>query len=182
MRWALAVGVLALLAVEARALLSARAELHRAERASQSDDRIMHLRRAARWRAPLSPYPRTALDELRELALKANDPALALSAWEGIRGALLGSRVWSVPHPDRLREANRHIAALRSGAVEGENYDKQVAALERVRGPNPLWSTAALFGLGLWVAGGFLLPSRRRLGWSLVSGGLALFVAGLALA
>ena len=182
MRWALVVGALSLLALEVRAVLSSRAELVRAERASSGGDRVMHLRRAARFRAPFFPYPRMALDELRTLAGKTQDPALALAAWEGIRGALLGSRVWNAPFPDRLREANRHIAALRSGERAGEAYDTQLAMLDRVRGPSGFWSTAALLGFAAWVAGGLLLPCRRRLGLALVAGGLALFVAGLALA
>lgn len=182
MRWWLVAIALPLLMLEARAVLSGRAELLRAEGATSAADRVMHLRRAARWRAPLSPYPETALRQLRSLALETPDPALALSAWEGIRGALLGSRVTAAASPERLREANEHIAVLRAGTREGDRYRRHLDALERVRGPNPLWSAVALIGLLAGVTGGVGLGRRPRLRVGLLVSGFALFVTGLALA
>lgn len=182
MKWLAGVLALSLLMIEARAVLSGRSELLRAERASSASERVMHLRRAARWRAPFSPYPETALRRLRALALTTSDPALALIAWESIRGALLGSRVFGVPGPERLREANDRIAALRAGASSGDDHRRLLATLERVRGPDRWWSAAALVGLCAWIAGGVGLGKRTGLRIGLVVGGFALFLAGLALA
>jgi hypothetical protein len=181
-KWVLLLGVLSILVIEARAVLSGRAELRRADAASSPDDRLIHLRRAARWRGPLSPYPEIALDRLRSLAQQTRDPALALEAWEGIRGALLGTRVLTIPDPALLREANQHIAALRAASSSRASYDRQLAALEQVRGPSIFWSLVALAGFASWVTGGFCLPRRRHLSLGLVAVGLALFVVGLALA
>ena len=182
MRWALVAGALSLLVLQTRAVLSGRAELLRAERATDEANRVMHLRRAARWRAPLSPYPARALDRLREIARRQGDPALALRAWEGIRGALLGTRVLGVPFPPRLREANENIAALRGGARSSDAYRRQLAALERPRGTAPAATILALVGLAAWVTGGFCMPGRRRLGRVLLIVGLPLFAAGVWLA
>ena len=182
MRAALVATALSLLLLETRALLSGRAEWLRAERATDEAERVMHLRRAARWRAPLSPYPLRALDRLRAIARGQRDPARALLAWEGIRGALLGTRVLGVPHPALLREANENIAALRGGMRGGEAYLRQLEALERPRGTSPGATILALAGLAAWVSGGFTLPRRRRIGRVLLIAGLPLFALGVWLA
>lgn len=69
--------------------------------------------RAARWQLPIGGVSREARELLRDLAEEAStrgDPDLALRAWQGLRGSILGSRWLRVPDPDLLEEANRRIA------------------------------------------------------------------------
>jgi len=83
--------------VSVRVVMSARNELQQAQaRLGQQDidAAIVHLRRAARWYAPLSPYHARALGllwELGEGAERAGELERALSAYRAVRGAILES-------------------------------------------------------------------------------------------
>jgi hypothetical protein len=204
-----AVVAVVLLALAVRVIGGARAELAEARALDGHGDpavAISHYRRAARWYAPLSPYPEEALARLAEIGTHAEDAGdtdLALSAWRSIRAATLGSRSFYVPYEDRLHEADRHIAALMARlppppievrrSVE-EREAAHLALLEAEVGPSPFASFAALVGLGTWIAAAFLFATRafgdddkivsreaRRWG-GVFLGGMVLFLVGLWLA
>ncbi len=198
-----------LVALAVRVIGASRAELDAARAVDGRGDTalaISHYRRAARWYVPLSPYDEQALARLAEIGAEAEgegDTELALSAWRSIRAATLGSRSFYVPHEERLREADRHIAALMARlppppidvrrSVE-EREAAHLALLEAEVGPRPLPSLVALLGLGTWIVAAFLFATRafgeddelvpkeaRRWG-AVFSLGLALFALGLWLA
>jgi len=194
--------------ISARVVLSARAELHEAEQLLAANDReaaIVHLRRAARWYAPLSPYHVRALERLRALgraAEQSGESELALSAYRALRGAILATRSTYVPERPQLEAANLRIAALMAkqdppgmdaGKSEQQRYEEHLALLTPIPGPNVFWSCVLLFGFVSWVGAAFALSIRgldseerwvprelRRWG-SVIAVGFSLFVLGMAL-
>lgn len=198
-----------LLALAVRVIGSARAELAEARALDGHGDpalAVSHYRRAARWYAPLSPYPEEALTRLREIGAEAErtgDVDLALSSWRSIRAATLGSRSFYVPYEDRLHEADDHIAALMARLPpppidarlsEEQREAAHLTLLEADVGPAPLPSLVALIGLGTWIAAAFFFATRafdnedrlvakeaRKWGAAFVIG-MGLFVVGLFLA
>jgi hypothetical protein len=206
---AFGVVLVVLLALAVRVIGSARAELAEARALDGHGDpalTISHYRRAARWYAPLSPYPEQALARLAEIGTQAEhdgDTDLALSAWRSVRAATLGSRSFYVPYEDRLHEADRHIAALMAALPPppidarqsvAQREAAHLALLEADPGPALLPSVAALVGLATWIAAAFAFATRafddedrllareaRTWGAAFVVG-MVLFVAGLFLA
>jgi hypothetical protein len=202
----LALVLLGLVAV--RVVVSARAELGRAEALLAQRDRegaIVHLRRAARWYAPLSPYHVRALAELQRIAREAeqqHEPELALSAYRAVRGAILATRSVYVPERARLEAANQSIAQLMAeqpapGMDAGKSREtlrqEHLALLMPIPGPNVFWSCVVLAGFACWVVSAFAFSVHaiddedrwvqrevRRWG-SLVALGFGLFVLGMAL-
>ena len=206
---ALGVVLVVLLALAVRVIGSSRAELAEARALDGHGDpaiAVSHYRRAARWYAPLSPYPEQALARLSEIGAQAEhdgDVDLALSAWRSIRAATLGARSFYVPYEDRLREADRHIASLMAALppppVDARSSPEQreaahLALLEEDPGPAPLPSLAALVGLATWIAAAFafatrafddedrVVPREARTWGAAFCVGMALFVLGLFLA
>jgi len=165
---------------------------------------IEHYQHALRMYVPVSPYVRQALERLEEAAAAARergDLAAERLALEAIRAGLLGARSLYTPHAERLRTADRRLAALyaRLEGPEGAGGDDRQQArqawhaerLARRPGPRPAVSLVALGGLGLWL-GASLVFIRRGLDrglrlrprWALAAGlafavGFALFVFGL---
>lgn len=198
----------ALAVVAARVVWSARSELAQAAQALAANDEdagIVHLRRAARWYAPGSPYHVRALEQLARIgasAEKRGDVDHALSAYRSLRGAIMAARSLYVPEPARLDAANRRIAALMASLPPpGVDQGKSRAQLERehlallraVPGPNTFWSCVLLLGFACWVGSAFAFSARaiddedrwvareaRRWG-SLIALGFGLFVLGMAL-
>jgi hypothetical protein len=195
--------------ITARVVVSARDELAQAQSLLLSHDRdgaIVHLRRAARWYAPFSPYHVRALTHLSELgraAEQAGETALALSAYRALRGAILATRSLYVPERQRLEAANERIATLMAkepvpGMDAGKSPEQlraeHLALLSPIPGPNVWWSVVVLLGFACWVSSAFafsiraiddqdrwVLPEVRR--WSgLIALGFSLFVLGLVLA
>ena len=196
--------VLAVLAV--RVIGISRAELaegHDAEARGEPAVAIGHYRRAARMDVPFAPSPVEAIDRLADLgsdAEDAGDVELALSAWRSIRAATLGSRSFYVPHAERLREADQHIARLMAAqpppAMDArlsvqEREAAHLALLEADVGPSPLASLLAILGLVTWVAaallfatralgeGDELVPREARRWAGVFALGLGMFVVGL---
>lgn len=195
--------------ISARVVWSARAELHEAEQliaAHDPDAAIVHLRRAARWYAPLSPFHVRALERLRELgqaAEQAGETDRALSAYRALRGAILATRSTYVPERAQLEAANQRIAALMAkqdppgmdaGKSERQRYEEHLALLTPIPGPSVFWSCVLLGGFVCWVGAAFALSIRgldgeerwvprecKRWG-SLIVIGFSLFVLGMALA
>jgi hypothetical protein len=194
--------------ITARVVISARAELVEGERLLSAQDRdgaIVHLRRAARWYAPLSPYHARALERLRELgraAEQAGETERALSAYRALRGAILATRSTYVPERPQLVAANQRIATLMSkqpppgidaGKSEQQRYEGHLALLTPIPGPNVFWSCVLLLGFVCWVGSAFALSIRgiddqerwiprelRRWGGLIVLG-FSLFVIGMVL-
>lgn len=195
--------------VAARLLVASADEQQLAELALSRGDRdaaIVHYRRAARLYVPLSPFVGRALDGLRAQALRAEqegDIPRALAAWRAIHAATMGARSVYVPHVERLREADVHVAHLMA-SLPPPARDHAIGAAARERGlrrelardrdPRLGWRLVALGGFLAWLAGLLALalrgidaedrwvpPAARRAG-TLIVAGLSLFVLGLALA
>jgi hypothetical protein len=115
---AFGVAAFLLTVISVRVVTSARSELREGERQLARGDRdaaVVHLRRAARWYAPFSPYHVHALDQLTQLAREAEqrgDTEGALAAYRSVRGAIMATRSFYIPERARLDRANQRIAAL----------------------------------------------------------------------
>jgi len=202
----MAAGVLTV--VSARVVISSRSELREAEVLLARQDRegaIVHLRRAARWYAPLSPYHSRALTQLWRLAEDAErtgDAEGALSAYRAVRGAILATRSTYVPERARLTAANERIASLMAreeppgidaGKSQAQLHREHLALLTPIPGPNVFWSCVVLAGFVCWVVAAFafslraiddedrwVVPEVRRWG-ALCALGFGLFVLGMVL-
>jgi hypothetical protein len=192
--FALVAILLAIVAV--RVVWSSRGEW-RAAVASQGDEEILHLGRAARLYAPGNPYSRRAVDKLATIG--RGDAARALAAWRELRSAILATRSFYTPHRALLDEANSHIADLMADAelAAGSEHVRprarawHAARLAADESPSLPWTLLALLGLVGWVgcAVGLLLRgigdddrlrARAALGWAIgVGAGLAAFFLGL---
>ena len=201
--------VLALLCAvaSARALLEARAELAAGRSAlarSELSEAVRHLRRAAHWYLPGSPYCAAAYDELESLATRAeaqgrNDHALA--AWRAVRSSILATRWLRTPQEHRLERANQHLASLMAdlppppedrGKDRARLREEHLALLHAHRSADPAWVLLALAGFATWAGAlglgavrGFTDEQRPRwrllgalaLGWTV---GMGLFLLGVA--
>jgi len=201
---------LALLAlVGARVHVESARELRAADvavAAGDTHDAMVHLRRAARWHAPLNPACTAALARLRQIAEQAEaaeDVDTALYAWRAIRGASVAGESLFTPHADDTARAEEHIAALMAHVDPpqidaGDSVDQRQAryltALREHGRPNRAALLAAWLGLALFVLGlggvatrGFDVEDRPlrealRRHAAVGASGLLLLVAGLALA
>lgn len=157
-------------------------ELARAEQARRAEDvdaEIEHLGRAARWRMPGLSHDEAALDLLKALGQRADDAGeeqrhVALAAYREIRRALLATRAFSVPHPERFDHANVRIASLMAAqerAFGTQPTDEQagddgrdaeafhLALLRQVPGPDPWRGNLAALAFVAWLftTAGFVL-------------------------
>jgi hypothetical protein len=129
---------------------------------------IVHLGRAARWRAPLFTHDERALSRLESIgaaAVEAGDWALALDAYRELRRALWATRAWgSVSDPAALMRADAVIA---EGMAHG-GYDAGRAAEELARDPTPHGRGTGLAALAFvaWLAAmvGFIRKGLDRQG------------------
>jgi len=167
----LLVVVLGLGLLTGRVLYASRSELAQGQSAYERGDleaSVVHLRRAAHWYAPGSPYVATALDDLRRIGRHAEmegQDDLALAAYRAVRTSCLGTRSFYTPHEDRLDEANQRIAALMARQRplppmdRGKTVDRlrreHLELLQRVEEPDPLWSLLACLAFLAWIGGGF---------------------------
>lgn len=191
--------VLAVLAV--RVVTGARAELRRGDRlaaAQNVDGAILAYRRAARWYAPGNPYDEEALDKLAAIGAETEDPARSLAAWRAVRGAILSTRSFYVPHRDRLDRADEAIARRVTEAAarsdRGAARASVRASLAPPARPHLGWTLLLLVGWMAWTGGAFafalraldeedrLVAKPARLIGTIVVVGFGMFVIGLALA
>ncbi|MEM9189722.1 MAG: hypothetical protein AAGF12_11135 [Myxococcota bacterium] len=205
----LAVAGVVLLVLAVRVVTASRTELLEGNRlleAGEADLAVIHYRRSAGWYAPGNPFSVAALDKLKDIATSAEedeDPYLALAAWRAIRGSILSARSFYTPHPDRVSEANRHIAEIMSalppppmdrGKGREQVQAEHLELLEGVSRPSPLWTAVMLLGFFTWVFAAYafatrtfddqgkLISAKARRWGTLIVLGLGLFVLGLALA
>jgi hypothetical protein len=186
----------------ARAAWEGRAELRRADEAAASgrvDLEVVHLGRAARWRAPLAGHDERALARLMAIGEAAEadtagrGPTTALLAYREVRSALLATRAWGLADPATYAAANRKIAGLmatqeqlfetdlsRVGAAERHHLELLERSGER---PTP-WALvlAAVAGLAGAAALGRGIPGtgKIRRGSLVVFAALALALGSLA--
>lgn len=192
-----------------RVVTSSASELHEGDQYrahGQLEAAVVHYRRAARWYAPGSPYHVEALGKLGQIGADAEqrgDVDLALAAYRAVRAAIMSTRSFYVPEPQRLRAADERIASLMAGlpppAMDaGKSRDQlrseHLALLSADPGPSVLWSLVLLFGFAVWIAGAIAFTLRavdeqdrfvRRevLRWgTLIVVGFGLFVLGMSLA
>jgi hypothetical protein len=203
-----ALGAFVLATIVVRVVSSARAELSRAEQSLATGDQdaaLVHLRRAARWYAPASPYHVRALEQLAQLGQAAEargDNERALNAYRSLRGAIMATRSFYMPEPARLLAANQRIAALMAelpppgmdaGKTKQQLRAEHLALLLLVPGPNLFWTSVLLIGFACWVGSAFAFSVRaiddedrwvarevRRWG-ALIALGFGLFVLGMVL-
>lgn len=197
------IGVLfAVLAV--RAVTSSRAELLRGDTARErgdADAAILFYRRAARWYTPGDPCVPEALDRLAMIAREAEeegDTERALAAWRSVRGAILATRSFYIPHRGRLERAEREIvdatASLAEPRVREAARQHARAALGEPTGPVLLFTLVLLVGWLAWTGGAFAFTmlvideedrvraKPARIWGTVIVVGFGLFVLGMALA
>jgi hypothetical protein len=160
----------------ARVAFEGRAELQAADLARDEGDvelEILHLGRAARWRAPMLGHDEDARERLMEIGEAAVAEGevgerTALAAFRELRGALLATRTFDVPDPVALEQANARIAELmaaqevRFGREPIEEEDARAWHLERLAappGPVPWKAFGAALAFVAWIVctGGFVL-------------------------
>jgi hypothetical protein len=207
-RGALVVSVL-FAAFAIRVVTSSKKELEIGQRAlakGEHEAAVVHLRRAARWYAPGSPYHVRALRELSAIGTAAEgkgDGELALSAYRAVRAAIMSTRSFYVPERARLRAANERIADLMASQPPppmdaGKSREalraEHLALLSAEPGPSVFWTVVLLAGFLAWVSGAFLITTRaidsedrwvprEALRWGgVVVVGFGLFVLGMVLA
>jgi hypothetical protein len=194
--WAAVVAGCVLAPMCARVAWEGRAELDRAAAAREREDielEIEHLGRAARWRAPVLGHDEQAIARLVEIgeaheALGEDGTATALVAYREARGALLSTRSWGVPQPERFDDLNDRIARLMAeqerrfgtdvgGEGDPEGYHRRLLG-EVPGGDTTRGNLAALAFVG-WLAAaiGFVLRgidedgrlrARAAVRWGLV--------------
>ena len=202
------IGVL-LFVLSVRVVSASHAELREGDQLraqNEIDFAIAHYRRAARQYAPGNPYSVAALNRLSEIARAAEqegDRERALAAWRSVRGAILASRSFYIPEPERLSEANGHIARLMSelpppeldaGKTPEERRAAESARLDTIHDPALGFRILALLGLATWIiaAWGFvtraideddrIIGAAARAWGSAWIIGFGAFILGLALA
>lgn len=199
---------LALAALAAgRCLVEARSELRAGDSylaAGDIDRGVRHLRRAAHWYLPGSPYVRAAYDSLERFAEASEvrgQHAQAAAAWRAVRASALATRWLYVPHRDRLDRANRRLARWMASQppTPDERHlslevrrERHLALLIEDRSPEPGWVLVTGGGFALWVLaaawaarhawGDDDRPLRGRLlrAGLAVGVGMGLFLLGLA--
>jgi len=200
--------VLAVLAV--RVVTASESELQHARVLHDRGDidaAIVHYRRAARWYAPGNPWGTEALAALETLgdeAERTGESERALAAFRAIRAAIMGSRSFYIPYPDRLERANGRIADLMAAGptppIDAGRSRAELRAdhlrLLRSAGARPrvLWTVVLLVGFASWVGGAFafaaraiddedrLLGPQARVWGTCVLVGFGLWILGMALA
>jgi hypothetical protein len=120
-----------------RACIEGRAELREADGADTTEQAIVHLGRAARWRLPIADHDeqaRARLEAIADTAERDDDDELALVAWRELRAALLGTRTGSVVDTEQLERANsgivRGMVAMADEAGEPEASERWQAELD----------------------------------------------------
>ena len=143
-RWAVALGVV-FFTITLRVCVESSTALSRGEEAQASDDleaAVFHYRSAAQWYAPGAPWPRTALENLLEIASLSEKaceecprpcdvdgvagcetPAcsacvFAVHVHDSARAGILGARSFYTPHSDLLMRVNERFPGALARARE----------------------------------------------------------------
>ncbi len=152
--------------------------------------RGMGLADAARWSWSFTGEREALLVEALNFAEKVRpkEPARALALAEEVRATLFVTRWLGSPTGPVLERANGMIVQLladRDGLGDDRRQELAAKYAEPI-GPSSLSYALSSIGFVLWLCGLALTTSalrgRRRLGFGLATGGLALFLTFLALA
>ena len=199
-RSAWVVGVVAAMAIPLAARIGweGRAELRAAENAraeGKTDLEIEHLGRAARWRLPGAGHDEQALDRLMAIGAAQETQGgsvdvTALRAYREVRGALVSTRAWGIPHRELFHRVNGKIATMMAAqerdfgtdvSGRGDPMAYHLELLEEVGHENrALGHAAAVAFLGwvlatlLFVSKGIDRRARVRVRPALLWGGLSL--------
>lgn len=158
--------IVLLTVIVSRVLIEGARELSAGQNALARGDvleAVRHLRRAAHWYLPGSPYTARAYETLETIARQAeahgrNDHAFA--AWRAIRASALATRWIITPEQARLERANQHLAALLAEMPpppEDRNKDRSrlreehLALLTHHHAPDPAWLLIMSCGFALWL-------------------------------
>lgn len=167
------------------------------------DASIAYAMRATKWYVPFAPHVEAGYERLRTIARKAEasgDADGALVSWQAIRAGARGTRSFYQPFPDRLKEADEHVATLLASKPP-PGVDKDKPREQRVREHLELLSGSAApaaaavvamyLGLAAWlfgahraIAAAFAPPAEaRRPAWvygALGALGLVVFLFAIA--
>jgi hypothetical protein len=161
---ALLLGVLAVAALTARAVVDGEAEMRRSDAAFDHGDlhaATDHARRAAVLYAPGAPHVQAAYERLIAIAVgaeSAGKPEVARAAWRAVRGAALETRHVLSPRAGELARANESLARLSAVDSHRPPPEDPAAELERARRELERDHAAATPWIFVLVAG-FLLSA-----------------------
>lgn len=165
------------LALCGRVLVESRSALGEGRAAMARGDHdggVRALRRAAHLYLPGSPFVAAAYDELESFARQSETRGQgerALLAWRAVRSSALSTRWLVIPHAERLRRANRHIAHLMAAEPASPDErersarareEQHLAMLSEDRAPEPAWLVVLAAGLALWLGA---MVHAARSGW-----------------
>lgn len=191
----IATGAVVLATLVGRGLVEGSLCVRRADEAlgrGEIDAAVGYAMRATKWYVPFAPHVEAGYERLRTIARRAEaggDVDGALVAWQAIRAGARGTRSFYQPFPDRLAEADAHIASLLGGKPP-PGIDKDKPREQRVRehlellatsaAPAPAAVVAMYLGLAAWlygahraIAAAFAPPSSaRRPAWMYAALGL----------
>ncbi len=187
----LALGVLVVGVLTARAVIEGQSELERSKAAFDEGklaDAVLHARRAAVAYAPGAPHVALAYDRLRVIARgseAAGDPQTARLAWGAIRSAAIETRHVLSPREAEREEAERQLARL---AAEAHPAPPSAAARRPDSGasaPQPFWAGTLALGFALLLAGLAFISLRGverdgTIRWLPLLAGLGVSLAGAA--
>lgn len=160
-------GVLALAALTARAMVDGEEQMKESDRAFNAGDlraATLYARRAAVLYAPGAPHVELAYARLVAIATGSEaveNPEMAILAWGAVRGAALETRhVW-IPHERELERANQSLArleamtpsALAPRGTPEQIKERALRELARDDAPRALWVIALLSGFALALIG-----------------------------
>jgi hypothetical protein len=132
------------------------------DRAGRREEAIAHASRAIRWYWPGNPYTLRAVELLWKTGQEAEgrDPALALLAYDSLRGSLHAIRHFTWPHREWIDRADGRIAELRAreqvrrepGTSLEEARAFHARMLKRDERPRIVWVLVAQIGFFGWIA------------------------------
>ncbi len=133
----------------------------------QMREAIIHFDRSIHWYFPGNPFPKAALNRLEEIASQqeSKDTAMALLAYDSMRGGIYAIRSLYTPYANLLPHINDRIAQLRTDEQIRENPGQSRAdvlafhqrVLAKDERPKTLGLLMTEIGFFSWVASVFLL-------------------------
>jgi len=133
----------------------------KAHRAGKVEEAISHFDRALHWYYPGNPHIEVAAQGLWKIGQSVEGPnrKIALMAYDALRGGILSTRSFYVPHRTWLEKANGRIARLRAEEEVESNKKADIAKtveyhqklLAHEEQPNLFWSLVVTLGFLGWA-------------------------------
>jgi hypothetical protein len=171
--WPLLAALLVLTSLAVRSTVEQQAAWARAVDYEKSGDlwrAVDEYRWVLRWYTPWGPSHNDAVAALQDLAKRAeaDDPELAMQAWDNLRSGLIAGRSLWQPRADVVAQCNQVLPPLlvRVADRRGDGRDKAKLLAQFQRdydrpvGVAPLTSLAVGVGFALWLVG--LVQVARR--------------------